>query len=158
MKLGTQTADRNKSFQSLVFVLTQLHCGHWSSLLFCLPSLIVQWPARIVHFSLLRMIVKLPFMPYTPPPSPTHQRFRCTFILLISLIHSSYLYSPYSTTSFPSPLNSLYTPYIHLTPPTSLLSSRATVTPSQPIKNQHLVVIGYWHTGTPAPHLQIHYF
>ena len=47
----------NKSFQSLVIVLTQLHFGQWSSLPFCLPTLIVQWPARSFHFSLLRMIV-----------------------------------------------------------------------------------------------------
>ena len=33
-----QTAGRNKSFQSLA----QLHFGQWSSLPFCLPSLIVQ--------------------------------------------------------------------------------------------------------------------
>ena len=49
----------NKSFQCLVFVLTQLQFRQWSSLPFCLPSLIVQRPARIVYFSLLRMIVKL---------------------------------------------------------------------------------------------------
>ena len=50
-KLGIQTAGRNKSFQSLVFILkTQLHFVQWSSLPFCLPSLIVQWPARISHF------------------------------------------------------------------------------------------------------------
>ena len=42
IKLGIQTADRHKSFQSLVFVLTQLHCGQWSSPTFCLSSLIVQ--------------------------------------------------------------------------------------------------------------------
>ena len=41
VKLGRQTADCNKSFQSLVSVLTQLHFGQWSSLPFCLPSLIV---------------------------------------------------------------------------------------------------------------------
>ena len=45
IKLGIQTAGRNKS---LVFVLTQFFsfaCGAVFS--FCLPSLIVQWPARI---------------------------------------------------------------------------------------------------------------
>ena len=36
----------NKNYQSLVFVFTQLHSGQWNSLPFCLPSLIVQWPAR----------------------------------------------------------------------------------------------------------------
>ena len=36
-------AGCHKSFQSLVFVLTQLLFGQWSSLPFCLPSLIVQW-------------------------------------------------------------------------------------------------------------------
>ena len=44
-------AGCNKSFQSSVFVLTQLHFGQWSSLPFCLPSLIVQWHARILAFS-----------------------------------------------------------------------------------------------------------
>ena len=57
VKLGVQTAGCNKSFLSLVFVLTQVHIGQWSSLpvplaylkfnyysrvgveLFCLPSL-----------------------------------------------------------------------------------------------------------------------
>ena len=33
--------------QSLVFVLTQLHLGQWSS---CPPSFNVQWPARRFHF------------------------------------------------------------------------------------------------------------
>ena len=46
IKLGIQMANCNKSFQSFVFVLTQLHFRQWSSLPFCLPSLIVQWPAR----------------------------------------------------------------------------------------------------------------
>ena len=55
----TNSCLANKSFQCLVFALTQLRFGQWSSLPFCLPSLIVQRPARIVHFSLLRMIVKL---------------------------------------------------------------------------------------------------
>ena len=41
----------NNNFQSSVFVLTQLHFGQWSSLPFCLPSLIVRWPARIFTFS-----------------------------------------------------------------------------------------------------------
>ena len=59
IKLDVRTAGCNKSFQSLFFVLTPLHFRQRSSLLFCLPSLIVQWPTRIVHFSLLRMIVKL---------------------------------------------------------------------------------------------------
>ena len=31
-----------KSFQSVVFILTQLFCGQWSSLPFCLPCSIVQ--------------------------------------------------------------------------------------------------------------------
>ena len=49
-----QTAGRNKSFQSLViFVLEQLHFGQQSVLPFCLPSLIDQWPAKILHFQLL---------------------------------------------------------------------------------------------------------
>ena len=43
-------ADRIKSFQSLVFVLTRLHFGQWSSPPFCLPSLIVQWPAIFFTF------------------------------------------------------------------------------------------------------------
>ena len=34
IKLGRQTAGCNKSFQSLVFVLTQLHFGQWTRLLF----------------------------------------------------------------------------------------------------------------------------
>ena len=59
IKLDVRTAGCNKSFQSFFFVPTQLHFRQRSSLLFCLPSLIVQWPTRIVHFSLLRMIVKL---------------------------------------------------------------------------------------------------
>ena len=58
MKLGIQMAGRDKNFQSLVFLLTQLHFGHWSSLPFCLPSLVVQWPARICHFWWLHIIVK----------------------------------------------------------------------------------------------------
>ena len=41
-----QTAGCNKNYQSLVFVFIQLHSGQWNSLPFCLPSLIVQWPAR----------------------------------------------------------------------------------------------------------------
>ena len=41
-----QMTGRNKSFQSLVFVLTQPHFGQWNSLPFCLPSLIT---ARNVH-------------------------------------------------------------------------------------------------------------
>ena len=32
---------------------TQLHFGQWSSLPFCLPSLIVQWSARTFHFYLV---------------------------------------------------------------------------------------------------------
>ena len=50
-----------KNFQSLVFVLTQLRFGQWSSLPFYQPSLIVQLPAWIFHFLLLRMIVKLAY-------------------------------------------------------------------------------------------------
>ena len=45
IKLDIQTAGR----QTLVFVLTQLNFGQWSSLPLCLPNLIVQWPARIFH-------------------------------------------------------------------------------------------------------------
>ena len=41
------TSSRNKNFQNLVSVLTQLHFVQWNSLPFCLPSLIVQWPAWI---------------------------------------------------------------------------------------------------------------
>ena len=37
-------------------ILTQ-----WSSLPFCVSSLIVQWPARICHFYVLHMIVKLAY-------------------------------------------------------------------------------------------------
>ena len=59
INLGIQMSGRSKSFQSLVFVLTQLHYGQCSSLPFCLPSLIVQWPARMFQFRLLCMIVKL---------------------------------------------------------------------------------------------------
>ena len=50
--LDVQTAGCNKSFQCLVFILTQLHFGQWSSLLCSLPGLIVQ-PTRIVYFTLL---------------------------------------------------------------------------------------------------------
>ena len=57
IKLAKETAGPNKSFQTLFFVRRQLHLDQWSSLPFCLPSLIVQWPARIFHFYLLRMIV-----------------------------------------------------------------------------------------------------
>ena len=39
IKLGIQTDGLNKCFQSLVFVLTQLHFGQWSSLPFCLVKL-----------------------------------------------------------------------------------------------------------------------
>ena len=49
----------NGWLQQKLLVPTQLHFCQRSSPPFCLPSLIVQWPARIVHFSLLRMIVKL---------------------------------------------------------------------------------------------------
>ena len=38
IKLGIRTDGRNKNFQSLVFVLEQLHFGQWSSLPFYLPS------------------------------------------------------------------------------------------------------------------------
>ena len=51
-QIDVRTAACNKSFQSLVFVPTQLHFGQWNSLPFCLRSLIVKWPTRIVHFSL----------------------------------------------------------------------------------------------------------
>ena len=51
IRLCIQMAGSNKSFQCLVFVLTQLHFGQWNSPPFCLPTLIVQWPASI--FSLL---------------------------------------------------------------------------------------------------------
>ena len=33
IKLGIQTADPNKRFQSLVFLLKQFHSGQWSSIL-----------------------------------------------------------------------------------------------------------------------------
>ena len=56
LDIQLQTAGRNKSFQSLFFVLTQLQYCQWSSLPFRLPSLIVQWLARTLHFELLRMI------------------------------------------------------------------------------------------------------
>ena len=59
--LYRQTAGCTKSFQSLVFVLTQLHFVQWSSFSFCLPSLILQWPARIFHFYPLCTIVKLAY-------------------------------------------------------------------------------------------------
>ena len=62
--LAVQTAGHNISFHSLVFVLTQLQFGQWSSLPFCLPSFIVQWPTRICRFSLLCMIVKLVYGKY----------------------------------------------------------------------------------------------
>ena len=39
-----------KASKVLVFVLIQLHFGQWSSLPFYLPTLIVQWPARLIHF------------------------------------------------------------------------------------------------------------
>ena len=57
-QLEVRTAGRNKSFTSLVFILTQLHFGQWSSLPFCLPSLIVQWPISYPEPSifLLRML------------------------------------------------------------------------------------------------------
>ena len=57
--LYVRMAGCDKSFQCLFFVLTQLHFCQWSSFSCYLPSLIVQRPARIVHFSLLCMIVKL---------------------------------------------------------------------------------------------------
>ena len=44
------------------YSLTQLYFGQWSSLPFCLSSLIVQWPARIFHLLLLCMIVKLAYL------------------------------------------------------------------------------------------------
>ena len=37
--LDKQTAGRSKSFQSLVYVLTQLQFGQWTSFPFCLPNL-----------------------------------------------------------------------------------------------------------------------
>ena len=46
-KLG----ERCKTFQRLVFALVHLRFGKWSNLPFSLPSLIVQWPARIFTFS-----------------------------------------------------------------------------------------------------------
>ena len=60
------TNDWRIDFRSLVFILTQLHLVQWSSFSFCLPSLLVQLPARIFHFYLLRMIVKLVYR--TSPP------------------------------------------------------------------------------------------
>ena len=44
IKLDVWTAGCNKSFQRLVFVLTQLHFHQWSSLPFCLPSLLLRGP------------------------------------------------------------------------------------------------------------------
>ena len=46
IKLGIKTSGHNKLFQNVVSVLTQLRFGQWSSLPFCLPSLIVQWPVH----------------------------------------------------------------------------------------------------------------
>ena len=58
---SVQTAGCNKSLQSLVFVLTQLHFCQWSSLPFCLSGLAVQWSIRIFHLWLLHMIVNLAY-------------------------------------------------------------------------------------------------
>ena len=51
------------SHQNFSFLATAHDCetGLWSSLPFCLPSLIVQWPTRNSHFQPLRMIVKLAY-------------------------------------------------------------------------------------------------
>ena len=43
------------------FVFILLHYSQWISLPFCLPSLMVQWPSRL----LLRMIVRLAYVPET---------------------------------------------------------------------------------------------
>ena len=59
--LYNQTWQTNDWLQQKVFVLTQLHVGQWSSLPFCLPSLIAQWSIRIFHFYPLYVIVKLAF-------------------------------------------------------------------------------------------------
>ena len=61
-KFCKATADCNKKVKSFVFMLTQLYFGQWSSLPFCLPSLIVQWPTRIFHVQLLHMIVNLAYL------------------------------------------------------------------------------------------------
>ena len=61
IKLGIQTAARNKSSQRLVFVLTQLHFGQWGSLPFCLLNLIAQWPRQNDSLIATRMIVKLTY-------------------------------------------------------------------------------------------------
>ena len=76
IKLGSQTSDHSKSFQSLVFILTQLHFGQWSSLPFCLPSLIVQQPARVFHLWLLHMIVKVAYGKIAGAPN-IHQEIVC---------------------------------------------------------------------------------
>ena len=62
-KLVYLMAGRNKRLQSLVFLLTQLHFGQWSSLPFSMSSLIIQWPVRIFCFYLLHMIVELAYWP-----------------------------------------------------------------------------------------------
>ena len=50
IKLDVWTAGCNKSFQRLVFVLTQLHFHQWSSLPFCLPSLLLRGPPELFTF------------------------------------------------------------------------------------------------------------
>ena len=57
VKLDVQTAACNKSFQCLVFVLTQLHFRQWSSL----PCNLSRGLPEFVHFSLLCMIVKMAY-------------------------------------------------------------------------------------------------
>ena len=44
---GNISGQSNVTYQWL----PQLHYGQWNSLLFCLPSLIVQWPIKIFQFS-----------------------------------------------------------------------------------------------------------
>ena len=64
IKLGRQTVRRNKSFHSLVFVLTQLHFGQCSSRPFCLPCMIVSSPREcftLTWFTIFYMVVKQDF-------------------------------------------------------------------------------------------------
>ena len=49
IRLGIQTTDRTKSFQSLVFALTQLHLVQWSNF----PFSICNYNWQIVHILLL---------------------------------------------------------------------------------------------------------
>ena len=80
-----QTANCNKIFQSLVFALTQLHYGQWSSLPFCLLSLVFQWPNRIFfkarpHMVGTSLLHSLRVLPPSLPPSLTHSVYQARFI------------------------------------------------------------------------------